>query len=59
MILNVKANAAVDGSGVCSVMDDHHGWSPRLVNERVHPPQCPETGKQGKYQNMSVNYIKC
>ena len=25
MILNVKANAAVDGSGVCSVMD-HSSW---------------------------------
>ena len=46
-LLNVKANGAVDGSGVCSVMDDLS-----QADERVRPPQRPETGKQGKYQNM-------
>ena len=47
MILNVKGNGAVDGSGVCSLMDDSSRAGSK-VDERVLPPQCPETGKQRK-----------
>ena len=52
MTLNVKANGAVDGSGVCSAMDDSSRAGSKIGRERVRPPQRPEIGKQRKYQNM-------